>query len=156
MIRGFFFFSLDIVAKNCITFLWTPRAIFLSSFLPHYANQQKRVWRRFFFVSRTTTNSFFAKSCFTSSSFLYIWAASIIFVPATNVIIALTFASYVLQPFHIRLKLRDKPIGNTCNNFSSFKLKINKEIFLHQNPIRIYYPQNNFFLPANPSNNFLL
>lgn len=32
-------------------------------------------------------------------SFLYIWDATVIFVPATNAIMALTFASYVLQPF---------------------------------------------------------
>jgi amino acid transporter len=33
-------------------------------------------------------------------SFLYIWDATIIFVPATNAIMSLTFASYVLQPFY--------------------------------------------------------
>lgn len=33
-------------------------------------------------------------------SFLYIWDATVIFVPATNAIMALTFASYVLQPFY--------------------------------------------------------
>jgi solute carrier family 7 (L-type amino acid transporter), member 5 len=32
-------------------------------------------------------------------SFLYIWDATVIFVPATNAIMGLTFASYVLQPF---------------------------------------------------------
>lgn len=32
-------------------------------------------------------------------SFLYIWDATVIFVPATNAIMALTFSSYVLQPF---------------------------------------------------------
>jgi solute carrier family 7 (L-type amino acid transporter), member 5 len=32
-------------------------------------------------------------------SFLYIWDATVIFVPATNAIMSLTFASYVLQPF---------------------------------------------------------
>ncbi|KAL2737148.1 Y+L amino acid transporter 2-like [Vespula maculifrons] len=32
-------------------------------------------------------------------SFLYLWAANLIFVPTTNAIMALTFAQYVLQPF---------------------------------------------------------
>lgn len=32
-------------------------------------------------------------------SFLYIWDATVIFIPATNAIMSLTFASYVLQPF---------------------------------------------------------
>lgn len=32
-------------------------------------------------------------------SFLYIWDATVIFVPATNAIMSLTFANYVLQPF---------------------------------------------------------
>lgn len=32
-------------------------------------------------------------------SFLYIWDATVVFVPATNAIMSLTFASYVLQPF---------------------------------------------------------
>ncbi|KAH0554951.1 Y+L amino acid transporter 2 [Cotesia glomerata] len=32
-------------------------------------------------------------------SFLYLWAANLIFVPTTNAIMALTFAEYVLQPF---------------------------------------------------------
>ncbi|CRK91868.1 CLUMA_CG005489, isoform A [Clunio marinus] len=32
-------------------------------------------------------------------SFLYIWDATVIFVPATNAIMSLTFASYVMQPF---------------------------------------------------------
>lgn len=32
-------------------------------------------------------------------AFLYLWDANIIFVPATNAIMSLTFASYVLQPF---------------------------------------------------------
>ncbi|CAO1438160.1 unnamed protein product [Diamesa serratosioi] len=32
-------------------------------------------------------------------SFLYIWDAVLIFVPSTNAIMALTFSSYVLQPF---------------------------------------------------------
>ncbi|KAI4472798.1 hypothetical protein M0802_016499 [Mischocyttarus mexicanus] len=32
-------------------------------------------------------------------SFLYLWAANLIFVPTTNAIMALTFAKYVLQPF---------------------------------------------------------
>lgn len=33
-------------------------------------------------------------------SFLYIWDATVIFVPATNAIMSLTFANYVLQPFY--------------------------------------------------------
>lgn len=32
-------------------------------------------------------------------SFLYLWDAQFIFVPSTNAIMGLTFASYVLQPF---------------------------------------------------------
>ncbi|XP_015584755.1 Y+L amino acid transporter 2 [Cephus cinctus] len=32
-------------------------------------------------------------------SFLYLWAANLIFVPTTNAIMGLTFAQYVLQPF---------------------------------------------------------
>ncbi|XP_012266786.1 Y+L amino acid transporter 2 [Athalia rosae] len=32
-------------------------------------------------------------------SFLYLWAANLIFVPTTNAIMSLTFAQYVLQPF---------------------------------------------------------
>lgn len=32
-------------------------------------------------------------------SFLYLWAANLIFVPTTNAIMALTFAQYVMQPF---------------------------------------------------------
>ncbi|KAF2348529.1 Amino acid/polyamine transporter I [Trinorchestia longiramus] len=32
-------------------------------------------------------------------SFLFLWAANLIFVPTTNAIMALTFAKYVLQPF---------------------------------------------------------
>lgn len=32
-------------------------------------------------------------------SFLYLWAANIIFVPTTNSIMGLTFAKYVIQPF---------------------------------------------------------
>ncbi|XP_018323198.1 Y+L amino acid transporter 2 [Agrilus planipennis] len=32
-------------------------------------------------------------------SFLYLWAANLIFVPTTNAIMALTFAKYVIQPF---------------------------------------------------------
>ena len=32
-------------------------------------------------------------------SFLYIWDSTVVFVPATNAIMSLTFASYVLQPF---------------------------------------------------------
>lgn len=33
-------------------------------------------------------------------SFLYLWDANLIFVPSTNAIMGLTFASYVLQPFY--------------------------------------------------------
>ncbi|CAG9815729.1 unnamed protein product [Phaedon cochleariae] len=32
-------------------------------------------------------------------SFLYLWAANVIFVPTTNAIMGLTFAKYVIQPF---------------------------------------------------------
>lgn len=32
-------------------------------------------------------------------AFLYLWDANLIFVPTTNAIMALTFASYVVQPF---------------------------------------------------------
>ncbi|CAM6031947.1 unnamed protein product, partial [Sphagnum compactum] len=32
-------------------------------------------------------------------AFLYLWDANVVFVPATNAIMGLTFASYVLQPF---------------------------------------------------------
>lgn len=60
------------------------------------------------------TNAYFVGTCIPKSggdytyiseafgdlpSFLYIWDATVIFVPATNAIMSLTFASYVLQPF---------------------------------------------------------
>lgn len=38
-------------------------------------------------------------------SFLYIWDATVIFVPATNAIMSLTFANYVLQPFYAECKV---------------------------------------------------
>ncbi|XP_063989482.1 large neutral amino acids transporter small subunit 1 [Diachasmimorpha longicaudata] len=40
-------------------------------------------------------------------SFLYLWAANLIFVPTTNAIMALTFAKYVLQPFFIGCSIPD-------------------------------------------------
>lgn len=33
-------------------------------------------------------------------AFLYLWVASLVFIPCTNAITALTFASYILQPFY--------------------------------------------------------
>jgi len=33
-------------------------------------------------------------------AFLYLWVASIVFIPCTNAITALTFANYILQPFY--------------------------------------------------------
>lgn len=33
-------------------------------------------------------------------AFLYLWVASLVFVPCTNAITALTFANYILQPFY--------------------------------------------------------
>nr|CAI5868579.1 unnamed protein product [Callosobruchus analis] len=40
-------------------------------------------------------------------SFLYLWAANIIFVPTTNAIMGLTFANYVIQPFFPQCKMPD-------------------------------------------------
>ena len=33
-------------------------------------------------------------------AFLYLWSAMLVIMPAGNAIIALTFASYILQPFY--------------------------------------------------------
>ena len=33
-------------------------------------------------------------------SFLYLWAALLVIMPAGNAIIALTFANYILEPFY--------------------------------------------------------
>ncbi|KAJ8973731.1 hypothetical protein NQ317_012870 [Molorchus minor] len=43
-------------------------------------------------------------------SFLYLWAANIIFVPTTNAIMGLTFANYVIQPFFPQCTLPDSSI----------------------------------------------
>ncbi|XP_046739285.1 Y+L amino acid transporter 2 [Diprion similis] len=40
-------------------------------------------------------------------SFLYLWAANLIFVPTTNAIMSLTFAQYVLQPFFLDCEIPD-------------------------------------------------
>ncbi|XP_018574726.1 Y+L amino acid transporter 2 [Anoplophora glabripennis] len=40
-------------------------------------------------------------------SFLYLWAANIIFVPTTNAIMGLTFAKYVIQPFFPQCDMPD-------------------------------------------------
>nr|CAH7767158.1 unnamed protein product [Callosobruchus chinensis] len=40
-------------------------------------------------------------------SFLYLWAANIIFVPTTNAIMGLTFAKYVIQPFFPQCMMPD-------------------------------------------------
>ncbi|XP_076238253.1 solute carrier family 7 member genderblind [Calliopsis andreniformis] len=43
-------------------------------------------------------------------SFLYLWAANLIFVPTTNAIMGLTFAQYVLQPFFPNCSIPDDGI----------------------------------------------
>lgn len=43
-------------------------------------------------------------------SFLYLWAANLIFVPTTNAIMGLTFAQYVLQPFFPNCSIPDDAI----------------------------------------------
>ncbi|XP_071444502.1 large neutral amino acids transporter small subunit 1 [Hetaerina americana] len=40
-------------------------------------------------------------------SFLFLWAANLIFIPTTNAIMGLTFASYVIQPFFPNCALPD-------------------------------------------------
>ncbi|KAK0082961.1 hypothetical protein PV325_009586 [Microctonus aethiopoides] len=43
-------------------------------------------------------------------SFLYLWAANLIFVPTTNAIMGLTFAEYILQPFFPNCAIPDDSV----------------------------------------------